>query len=186
MSKDNELINFFMDDGLLFKKQKTRKVKKAIEEKENTIEIPQTSEVSVVEEVTKNVAEEEHKISKEGFGEVDYAILKAITYDFKTTKEIAKALKIRNVIIERHIYKLIKEGLVKYFQYAVLTSKGKLAIKNFENNPEDVWKPIDEYIVSVIKRNKERSLKFQRAIDFSLLVSVIILIILIIYFGIFY
>lgn len=182
---DKEILNFFMDDGVLLKKRKIKKeeiIKENIVEKniikENIVEEPPQTSV-----VDTNVVQ---KVDKEGFGEVDYAILKSITYGFKTIKEIAKALQIRTIIVERHIYKLIKERLIKYFQHAVLTSKGKHAMKDFENNnPEDVWKPIDEYIISVIKHNKERSLKIQKAIDTGLLISMIILIILIIYFGIF-
>jgi hypothetical protein len=140
-------------------------------------------EISPPEEATMT---KEPVVHEKGFGEVDYAILKSITYGFKDIKQISKALQIRTLVVEKHVYDLIKEGFLKYFQYAVITSKGKDAIFDFEaNKPEDVWKPIDEFIVSVIEYNKERSLKFHKMIDIVLLISMIILIILIIYFGIF-
>lgn len=125
-------------------------------------------------------------ISEKEFGELDYAILKSITYGFENIKQISKALQIRTMIVERHVYKLIKEGFIKYFQNCVLTSKGKYAIEEFEkNNPEDVWKPIDEFILSVIEHNKEKKVKLQKMIDIALLISSVTLIILIIYFGMF-
>ncbi|NJD53226.1 MAG: hypothetical protein FIB07_10200 [Candidatus Methanoperedens sp.] len=119
--------------------------------------------------------------------EVDYAILKAIACDIKTNKEITKALKIRNIIVDRQLYKLIKEGSIKYLQYAVLTSRGSDRIRDFEiNRPENVWRPIHEYIVSVKEHDMELKQKRIKLIDKFLLVFMAILIILIIYFIIYY
>ena len=115
---------------------------------------------------------------------MDYAILKSVTFGFKTIKEISEVLQIRTMVIEKHIYKLIQDGFIKYFQYCVITSSGKQAIEDFvKNNPEDVWMPIDEFILSVIEQKKERNLKFQKMVDLILLISMIVLIVLIIYFG---
>ena len=201
--QDKKVIDLFMDDSIwlkkVIKKEKTSESQKTVE-KEQKFEVK--PEISPPEEVApgKEPIIDEKKLikkknyeyqepaatSEKGFGEVDYAILKSITYGFKEIKQISKALQIRTLVVEKHVYALIKEGYLKYFQYAVITSKGNEAILYFEsNNHEDVWKPIDEFIVSVIENTKERSLKFQKTIDMILLISMIILIILIIYFGIF-
>lgn len=199
---DKKVLDFFMDDSAWLKKswkkpvEKEQKISPKVEKR---VEVSPTDEIIVKEDV-EDVEEDHNKFVKEsgdesysttdlpenGFGEVDYAILKSIAYDFKTTKEIAKALQIRTIIIEKHIYRLIKEGFIKYFQHCVLTSKGKDAIIEFErSNPEDVWKPIDEFIISVVEHKKEQKSKTQKTIDLILLISVVLLIILIIYFGVF-
>jgi hypothetical protein len=194
--KDKTVIDLFMDDSLWLKKI-TKKEKIVEEQKvEEKPEISPPEEAAIKKEtiidekklIRENIYEDSATTpaSEKGFGEVDYAILKSITYGFKDIKQISKALQIRTLVVEKHVYDLIKEGFLKYFQYAVITSKGKDAIFDFEaNNPEDVWKPIDEFIVSVIEYKKERNLKFHKMIDIVLLISMIILIILIIYFGIF-
>ncbi len=194
--QDKKVIDFFMDDGLWLKKiTKKDKTVKEEQKKEENQEISSPEEAPIKEPIVhekklikENINEEmgATPTSEKGFGEVDYAILKSITYGFKDIKQISKALQIRTIVIEKHVYDLIKDGFLKYFQYAVITTKGKDAIFDFEaNNPEDVWKPIDEFIVSVIEKNKERSLKIQKLFDQLLLILIIILIILIIYFGIF-
>lgn len=119
--------------------------------------------------------------------ELDYAISKSAYYGFKTIREIAKALKIRPIIVEKHVYKLIKEGFLKYVEYAVLTSKGVGMISDFEMvKPLEVWKPIDEYIVSVIEKRKQQRLRTYKIVDRLLFVSMVILVVLIIYYGVFY
>lgn len=119
--------------------------------------------------------------------ELDYAILKSAYYGFKTIREIGKALKIRPIIVEKHVYKLIREGSLKYFEYAVLTTKGIAVISDFEKvKPVEVWKPIDEYIVSVIEKRKEQRLRTYKIVDSLLFVSMVILVVLIIYYGILY
>lgn len=119
--------------------------------------------------------------------ELDYAILKSTNHGFKTIREIAKALKIRPLIVEKHVYKLIRDGFLKYVEDAVLTSKGTAIISDFERvKPVEVWKPIDEYIAFVLENRKKQKLKIYKIIDSSLLVSMVILAVLIIYYGIFY
>ncbi|HEY9247244.1 MAG TPA: hypothetical protein VIO11_10395 [Candidatus Methanoperedens sp.] len=196
-SDDEKVLDVLMEDSLWLKKAK--KEKKADEKMPDTGKQPekiQTEAGIVKEEPVEHKNEpsknntytiNEAETPEEGFGEVDYAILKSVTYGFKDIKQISKALQIRSFVIEKHINKLIKEGYIKYFQYCVLTSNGKEALDGFEkNNPEDVWKPIDEFIVSVTERNNKRNLKLQKTLDIILLIATIILIILIvlIYFGI--
>ncbi len=177
-TEDKKVLDILMDDSLWLKKIRKEKETQKEQEIEEKIEVSSPAEVNK-DSFTADIHEK-------GFGEVDYAILKSITYDFKTIRQISSALQIRTIVVEKHIYDLIKEGFIKYFQYCVLTSKGKSAIEDFEkNNPEDVWKPIDDFIVSIIERKKTQNLKIQKIIDMILLISIIILIILIIYFGIF-
>ncbi|MFZ3168027.1 MAG: hypothetical protein WA130_10475 [Candidatus Methanoperedens sp.] len=174
-TNDKKVLDFLMDDGTW---EKTPG--KKIVQKQQEIE-KQKQEVSSSDKITEN---RKTDVSEDEFGEVDYAILKSVTFGFKTIKEISEALQIRTMVIEKHIYKLIQDGFIKYFQYCVITSSGKQAIEDFvKNNPEDVWMPIDEFILSVIEQKKVRNLKFQKMVDLILLVSMIVLIILIIYFG---
>jgi len=200
-SKDKEVLNFFMEDSPWIKpKDKKQKESKKPDEKistdlqkaqirpdvEKIIETRDT--IAQVQKIKENIYEEPDLAENEdkGFGEVDYAIIKSVTYGFKTINEIANALQIRNLVVEKHVYKLIKEGFIKYFQFCVITSQGKNAIEEFEkNNPEDVWKSIDEFIVLVIEKRKERNINIQKTIDLILVISLILLIILVIYFGIF-
>ena len=196
MEKENDrkVLDFFMDDSTweeipgkktVLKKQR---VEKPPVNQQNKIIKSKREDIVVQKELTKENPDEKNETAnpENEFGEVDYAILKSVTYGFKTIKEIAGALQIRTMVIEKHVYELIKNGYIKYFQYCVITSKGKQAIEDFVlNNHEDVWQPIDEFIVSVIEQKKERNLKLQKMIDIILLISIIVLIILIIYFGIF-
>jgi len=171
-TNDKKVLDFLMDDGTWEKIPGKKTV-----QKQQEIE-KQKQDVSSSDKITL-----ENKKSENEFGEVDYAILKSVTLGFKTIKEIAEALQIRTMVIEKHIYKLIQDGFIKYFQYCVITSRGKEAIEDFvKNNPEDVWMPIDEFILSVIEQKKERNLKFQKMVDLILLISMIVLIVLIIYF----
>ncbi|VVB55871.1 Uncharacterised protein [uncultured archaeon] len=177
-TNDKKVLDFLMDDGTW---EKTPG--KKIVQKQQEIE-KQKQEVSSSDKITENRKSENTDVSENEFGEVDYAILKSVTLGFKTIKEISEVLQIRTMVIEKHIYKLIQDGFIKYFQYCVITSRGKQAIEDFvKNNPEDVWMPIDEFILSVIEQKKERNLKFQKMVDLILLVSMIVLIVLIIYFG---
>jgi len=174
-TNDKKVLDFLMDDGTWEKIPGKKTV-----QKQQEIE-KQKQEVSSSDKITEN---RKSDVSENEFGEVDYAILKSVTLGFKTIKEISEVLQIRTMVIEKHIYKLIQDGFIKYFQYCVITSRGKEAIEDFvKNNPEDVWMPIDEFILSVIEQKKERNLKFQKMVDLILLVSMIVLIILIIYFG---
>ncbi|MCZ7400080.1 MAG: hypothetical protein O8C62_10490 [Candidatus Methanoperedens sp.] len=195
--QDNRVLDFFMDDSQWL--EKIIKGKKKPEKERKTEGKPAIIPPEDIRPRKDSTLEDKNKLTEAGtyenhdtagsdekqFGEVDYAILKSIAYDFKSTTQISKALQIRAAVIEKHIFKLIKNGFIKYFQYCVLTSKGKDAIIEFEgNNPEDVWRPIDEFIVSVVEHNKENKVKLQKMIDTALLISIIILIILIIYFGV--
>ena len=197
--KDKKVLDFLMDDGtwekipgkkIVQQPQKIEKPEVSTSEtisenrkSQNIRDISDASKVLIKEDIDKKT---DADVPGNEFGEVDYAILRSVTHGFKTIKEIAEALQIRTMIIEKHIYKLIQDGFIKYFQYCVITSRGKQAIEDFvRNNPEDVWQPIDEFIVSVIEQKKERNLKFQKMVDLILLISMIVLIILIIYFGIF-
>jgi len=196
--KDKKVLDFLMDDGTweqipgkkIVQLQKIEKPEVSLSEttnerrkSQNIGDISDASKVLTKEDIdTKTDAD----VPDNEFGEVDYALLKSVTYGFKTMKEIAEALQIRTMVIEKHVYKLVKNGYIKYFQYCVITSKGKQALEDFAiNNHEDVWQPIDEFIVSVIEQKKERNLKLQKMIDMILFISIIVLIILIIYFGIF-
>ena len=196
--KDKKVLDFLIDDGTweqipgkkIVQLQKIEKPEVSLSEttnerrkSQNIGDISDASKVLTKEDIdTKTDAD----VPDNEFGEVDYALLKSVTYGFKTMKEIAEALQIRTMVIEKHVYKLVKNGYIKYFQYCVITSKGKQALEDFAiNNHEDVWQPIDEFIVSVIEQKKERNLKLQKMIDMILFISIIVLIILIIYFGIF-
>ncbi len=194
--KKKKALDFIMDDSLWFKKKPMeKKISGSKEESEQKVEISllpeeirKDSSDNSRDELTKESGYKKRDtvgVDEKGFGEVDYAILKSVTYGFKTIKQISKTLQIRTIVIEKHIYKLIQEGYIKYFQYCVLTSMGSQAIEDFEkNNPEDVWKPINDFIVSVIESDKERREKLVKMIDLALLVSIIILIVLVIYFGV--
>ncbi len=181
-TQDKKILELFMDDALWLKKIKAGR--KNIEGEQRIDEKPAIVEQIADEKVA--VKESINEASSISFGEVDYAILKSVSYGFKSITDISKALQIRTIVIEKHIYELIKDGFIKCFQYCMLTSKGKDAIRDFEKNVSvDTWKPIDEFIVSVIEHKKEQSSKIQKMIDKILLICVVILIILIIYFGIF-
>ena len=196
--KDKKVMDFLMDDGTWEKTpgkkivQQPQKIEKPeVSTSETISENRKSQNIRDISDASKVLTKEDIYIKTDAdvpdneFGEVDYAILRSVTHGFKTIKEIAEALQIRTMIIEKHIYKLIQDGFIKYFQYCVITSRGKQAIEDFvKNNPEDVWQPIDEFIVSVIENKKERNLKFQKTVDLILLISMIVLILLIIYFGI--
>ncbi|KAB2945007.1 MAG: hypothetical protein MPEBLZ_04266 [Candidatus Methanoperedens nitroreducens] len=195
-TNDRKVLDFLMDDGTWEKSPGKKTVQKQQEIEKQKQEVSPSDKITlenkksetmghinVAKVLTKDI-DAKTDVSENEFGEVDYAILKSVTLGFKTIKEIAEALQIRTMVIEKHIYKLIQDGFIKYFQYCVITSRGKEAIEDFvKNNPEDVWMPIDEFILSVIEQKKERNLKFQKMVDLILLASMIVLIILIIYFG---
>lgn len=198
--QDKKVMDLFMDDSIWIEKikKKDRPVDKELKKEERNEEkeelVPPEEKARIKPAVYEKKVFKEKKFEppekedadEKGFEEVDYAILKSVSYGFKDIKQISGTLQIRTGIVEKHVFNLIKEGYLKYFQYAVLTSRGKDVIIDFENNnSEDVWKPIDEFIIAVIENKKERSLKMQKMIDLVLLIAMIILIILIIYFGFF-
>ncbi len=136
-------------------------------------------------ETVEAISAEVEAVPTVSIGEVEYAILKSIIYGYKTVKEISKTLQIKPIIIEKRINELIKDGYVKYFQHAVVTTRGHEQIELFETvKSRDTWVPIDDFIKSVSEKRKERSQKIHRIIDLALLVSIIILIILLIYFNV--
>lgn len=196
-TNDKKVLDFLMDDGTWEKAPGKKIVQKQQEIEKQKVSSPDNitenrksenmEHINVTKVLTKDTdAKTDTDVSENEFGEVDYAILKSVTLGFKTIKEISDVLQIRTMTIEKHIYKLIQDGFIKYFQYCVITSSGKQVIEDFvKNNPEDVWMPIDEFILSVIEQKKERNLKFQKMVDLVLLISMIVLIVLIIYFGVF-
>lgn len=196
-TNDKKVLDFLMDDGTWEKAPGKKIVQKQQEIEKQKVSSPDNitenrksenmEHINVTKVLTKYTdAKTDTDVSENEFGEVDYAILKSVTLGFKTIKEISDVLQIRTMTIEKHIYKLIQDGFIKYFQYCVITSSGKQVIEDFvKNNPEDVWMPIDEFILSVIEQKKERNLKFQKMVDLVLLISMIVLIVLIIYFGVF-
>ena len=122
--------------------------------------------------------------SKLEIGDIDYAILKLVSYKTWAIAEIANMLQIRTLTIEKHIYKLSKEGFVIFqFQNFGITKNGEEVIRYFENdNSIDKWKPIEDFIISTIENRKKRKLKIYKTLDFVLLLLMIILTMLIIYF----
>jgi len=184
---DRKILDILMDDSPWQQKDIVKKPlgrKQTIEDKKETegnINLEQKSHIKPVRYEKKD----EPVAHEKAFGEVDYAVLKSVSYEIKTIPQISKALQIRANVVEKHIFNLIKDGYLKYFQFCVLTTHGKNAIEEYEHSkPEDIWMPIDNFIVTIIKRKKENNLKIQKLIDIVLLVSIIILIILIIYFGV--
>lgn len=126
------------------------------------------------------------KDEKDSFGEIDYAILKSVANNTTTVNEIINILQIRTLIIEKHIYFLVKGGFMDLQRdHFIITSNGYEAINSFESKSGN-WRSIEEFIISEIKKRKEQKLKTYKIIDMILLASIIILIILVIYFGIFY
>ncbi len=198
MAADKKVLDFFMDDstwekipGKNDRRRRADEKPEAVQHKETKRDKEQTDKESSsqgsITAAPKDETGEKIETDKEAeFGEVDYAILKSVTLGFKTIKEIADLLQIRTMVIEKHIYKLTKAGFIKYYDYCVITSKGKQAIEDYvKSSSEDVWRPIDEFIASVMEARKERNLKLQKLIDIILLISIIFLIMLVIYFGIF-
>lgn len=127
----------------------------------------------------------EEKTVESTIGEIDYAILKSVSYDVNTITVIVKVLQIRTIVLERHIYMLINEvfinlGLDSKFN---LTVKGIEIISKFENENPDKIGPINDFILSAIKHQKEQRIKIYKIIDILLLLSMMFIILLIIYFG---
>lgn len=119
---------------------------------------------------------------------VDYAILKTLVIGNLSTPDIVNLLQIRTLVVEKHIYELTREGYVDFqSQHFVITQKGKDSILSFErDNPVNVWKPVEDFIVQTIENRKKEKIGFYKTVDFILLVLMVILIILAIYFGIYY
>ncbi len=135
------------------------------------------------------LTKEESKLTKEEtkLELVDYAILKSLIFGPKTITDMVGLLEIRSLVIEKHIYELIKVGFVNFQQRFFITQNGKEKIYSFErDNPVDFWKSVDDFIVLSIENKKNRKIRLYKTVDFLLLISMAILIILIIYVWIYY
>ncbi len=122
-------------------------------------------------------------------GEVDYAILKSVNYLAHLNKnldeeirEITNILNVRSIIIEKHIFLLIKNEFIAVNEKCQVAQKGEDAINEYEKNNEG-WIKIDNFIVNQIKNIKERSLKIYTMADKLLFVLIVLLTIYIIYIG---
>ena len=118
-------------------------------------------------------------------GDVDYAILKLLSYGTRTIAEVATILQIRMLTIEKHTYRLSDDGSVVFqLQNVYITKRGEENIYYFQrDNPVDKWKPVEDFIVSTLENRKKKKLKMYKILDSVLLLLMIVLIILIIYFG---
>ncbi len=128
---------------------------------------------------------------KQEIDDIDYAILRLINYintlnlnDIeKEIREIASILQIRVIIVEKHIYRLAKNGFIKFDERCILTQKGEDAINKFERDNKE-YMSIDNFIIASIKNKKERDLKIHKIVDkalLALLIIIVMLIILVIY-----
>jgi hypothetical protein len=116
-------------------------------------------------------------------GEIDYAILKCISYGYVKIQDLNNILEIRTIILEKHIYEIIKDNLLNVQnEEFVITDKGNEAINYYETNkPENIWKPIDDFIISSIRTRKEQRIKFYKTLNLIMAISIVILIIIILY-----
>lgn len=126
-------------------------------------------------------------ITKEGddkIGDIDYAILKLLSFGTRTIAEVANILQIRMLTIEKHIYRLSEDGSVVFqLQNVSITKKGEENIYHFENHKTiGIWKLIEDFIVSTLENRKKKKLKMYKILDYSLLLLMVALILLIIYF----
>ncbi len=100
-------------------------------------------------------------------GEIDYAILKSIDYDVKNLMDIVKVLQIRTILIEKHIYVLVKDGFIIFqFDHYVITPEGENAILSFER--ENSENTINKFIVSSVKLRKEQKIKAYKTVQYYL------------------
>lgn len=132
-----------------------------------------------------------NEITKKGgmkLEKIDYAILKLLTIGTWTTSDIVNLLQMRTLIIEKHIYELTKVGFADFqSQYFVITQRGKESILSFErDNSANMWKPIEEFIGHSVENRKKGKIRFYKTVDFILFISMVFLIILAIYVGIYY
>jgi hypothetical protein len=118
---------------------------------------------------------------------VDYAILKSLIIGTWTIPDIVNLLQMRTLIIEKHIYELTRGGFADFqSQHFVITPRGKEFIYSFErDNPIEVWKPVDNFITRSIENRKKGKIRLYKTVDIILLISMVILVILAIYFAIY-
>ncbi len=193
-SEEKEMLRpLLSDDSSLFTKKRDHKSserviapEKSLDEilrKLNELE----AEIRGLESKERRTSrEEEVKERSAELDEIDYAILKAVSYGMVTLKDLSRKLQIKMFAVEKHVDKLISMRYLRFFKHLILTERGVNAIADYEEREsEEVWKPIDEFITSVGKVDEARRERMQRLVDKALLVAVTILIILIIYFGFF-
>lgn len=124
----------------------------------------------------------------EKIGEIDYAILKSVNYIKhlnithldEEIREMAKILQVRTIIIEKHIFTLIKNEFISTNGQCLLTQRGEDAINKYETDNEG-WRAIEDFIKLRVENRKERKLEVYKIIDKFLLLSIIVLVIYIIY-----
>jgi hypothetical protein len=118
---------------------------------------------------------------------VDYAIMKSLTIGNWSTPDMVNLLQIRTLVVEKHIYELTREGFIDFqSRHFVITNKGKNYIFSFEkDNPVNIWKPVEDFIFQTIENRKKERIRFYKTVDFILLISMVILVVLAIYVGIF-
>lgn len=138
------------------------------------------------------------KECKETIGEIDYAILISLNYlrdlDIKNIeeeiRELSDILQIRHIIVERHLYQLVKNGSIisnmesEHNRYS-LTQTGIYAISEFERCSE-AWIAIDKFIKTSIGNRKGQKIKNYKTIDKVLTIAAIVCIIFIAYVIIFF
>lgn len=142
----------------------------------------------IIGDIREDINKDVNKDIKEKVEDVDYAILKTMIYvnslNLKEIedeiREVANILQIRVIIIEKRIYRMVKNGLMKFNGHCILTQKGKDVIGKFEQDSKE-WRSIDNFIISSMKDKKERNLKTRNIVDKSLLIVIIMLIIFLIY-----
>lgn len=117
-------------------------------------------------------------------GEIDYSILKSLTLDIKTLKDMVSILQIRSMVIEEHILFLIKKGLIEFqFENLTIASKGADIISKFEENYPGKSRDIYDFILNKIENKKKKRIKAYKLIDKILLISIIIIILYMLYIA---
>ncbi len=117
-------------------------------------------------------------------GEIDYSILKSLTLDIKTLKDMVSILQIRSMVIEEHILFLIKKGLIEFqFENLTIASKGADIISKFEENYPGKSIDIYDFILNKIENKKKKRIKAYKLIDKILLISIIIIILYMLYIA---
>ncbi|MHC1571308.1 MAG: hypothetical protein ACXQTM_03590 [Methanosarcinales archaeon] len=193
-SEEKEMLRPLLSDdsSLLTKKRDHKSSERVIAPEKSLDEI--LRKLNELEAEIRGLESKERRTSREEkvkersaeLDEVDYAILKAVSYGMVTFKDLSRKLQIKMFAVEKHVDKLISMRYLRFFKHLILTERGVNAIADYEEREsEEVWKPIDEFITSVGKVDEARRERMQRLVDKALLVAVTILIILIIYFGFF-
>ncbi|CAD7769658.1 hypothetical protein AIOGIFDO_00657 [Candidatus Methanoperedenaceae archaeon GB37] len=193
-SEEKEMLRpLLSDDSSLFTKERDHKSSERVIAPEKSLD-EILRKLNELEAEIRGLENKEERTSREEevkersaeLDEIDYAILKAVSYGMVTFKDLSRKLQIKMFAVEKHVDKLISMRYLRFFKHLILTDRGVNAIADYEEREsEEVWKPIDEFITSVGKVDEARRERIQRLVDKALLVAVTILIILIIYFGFF-